>query len=81
MFLKRYVITKSTYVAFLTNDNYVVTPFMVLTCNIQQQGRREGGFLGFRKPPSSHNTKLHLSSDITNDINDQTFEAQYSLGI
>ena len=34
---------------------------IVVKSDITQQGRREGGFLGFRKPPSSsvHNTKLH----------------------
>ena len=59
--------------------------FYMLLMLFTNQGRREGGFLGFRKPPSSsvHNEhKVTPVIIITNDINDQTFEAQYySLGI
>ena len=52
--------------------------FYMLLMLFTNQGRREGGFLGFRKLPSSsvHNEHSY-TSDITNDISDQTFEAQY----
>ena len=43
------------------------------------QGHREGVSLGSGNPLQA--ITQSYTSDITNDINDQTFEAQYSLDI
>ena len=41
------------------------------------QGRREGVSLGSGNPLQVQYITQSYTSDITNDINDQTFEAQY----
>ena len=64
-------------IAFITDSPKISQAFQQCLC----RGVGRGVSLGSGNPLQVQYITQNYTSDITNDINDQTFEAQYSLSV